>query len=242
MSQTAREIIENLGQGADGHGGSGHLPGMMTDRPIIFSAPMIRALLAGRKAQTRRVITPQPGPWDALFSENGKWWDGDAETGEVHSCWNVPFAVGDRLWVREAHALVPATAYRASPGVVTRANPADRDQAAIYRAGWDRSEPGRWRPSIHMHRWASRLTLIVTEVRVQPLQEISEDDARAEGVYQRTIEGEGWWFGLAGGDGWRTARDAFRDLWNSIYGPDAWTANPWVIAISFAVERRNIDD
>ena len=108
-----------------------------------------------------------------------------------------------------------------------------------YRATDELDVPSgtRWRPSIHMPRWASRLTLTVTDVRVQRLQEISEEDARAEGAYP--CEG-GWSYGgspLAG----TTARGAFYCLWNSLHGPDAWSANPWVCALTFTVDRRNID-
>jgi hypothetical protein len=96
-----------------------------------------------------------------------------------------------------------------------------------------------WIPSIHMPRWASRLTLTVTDVRVQRLHEISDDDAVAEGCE-------------CDSDGWRdylfpstqccgTARDSYRTLWNSLHGPDAWDANPWVVAVSFSVQHGNID-
>ena len=90
-----------------------------------------------------------------------------------------------------------------------------------------------------MPRWASRLTLIVTDVRVQRLQEISEDDARAEGV---TPHGGGWTGYGRDADLWLSnAKDGFRSLWNSIHGPGAWDANPWVAAISFETRRYNID-
>ena len=94
------------------------------------------------------------------------------------------------------------------------------------------SIPPRWRPSIHMPRSASRLTLTVTEVRVQRLQDISEEDARAEG-----IEGEF----LPWPQGYWTYRPYFAELWNSLHGPDAWDANPWVVALSFTVQHGNID-
>ena len=209
----------------------------MSDRPIIFSAPMIHALLDGRKTQTRRVLRPQPSARPELhepMSDEDAYWavfDGD----EIAHRVQVPYAPGDRLWVREGHAMVPATAYRMSEGVAQNADPKDCDRACIYREGWDRSNGGfRWRSPIHMPRWASRLTLTVTDVRVQRLQEISEDDARTEGFGSliTTVDKLGPSI---------TARDGFRDIWNSIHGPDAWDANPWVAAISFTVHRCNID-
>jgi hypothetical protein len=195
----------------------------MADRPIIFSGPMVRALLDGRKTQTRRLIK--------------EWRYGEPR---------LPYRPGDRLYAREAHALVPSSAYRMSPGVPYAVNDEDGYQACVYREGWERSNPGTgWRPSIHMPRWASRLTLTVTEVRVQRLQEISEEDAVAEGV--ETLPG--YWvrerahLGEESGD-WipdQPPVPAFRDLWNSLHGPDAWDANPWVVAVTFTVDHRNID-
>lgn len=227
----------------------------MTDRPIIFSAPMVRALLAGRKTQTRRILraeVPAAPPMDAIsangtarhpapyldaycgqpmtranprgMSDRWCWWTRDDRPGPT---FRVPHVPGDRLWVRENHAIVPWTAYRASDGVQQTRSPEDSDDAAIYAAGWERSKP-RWRPSIHMPRWASRLTLVVTKVRVERLQDISEDDAADEGVILTDLN-------------WPTYRTNFAELWRSIHGPDAWAANPWVAAISFSVHRANID-
>jgi hypothetical protein len=197
----------------------------MTDRPIIFSAPMVRALLEGRKTQTRRLIK--------------EWRYGEPR---------LPYRPGDRLYVREAHALVPSSAYRMSPGVPYTVNDEDGSQACVYREGWERSKPGTgWRPSIHMPRWASRLTLSVTEVRVQRLQEITEEDAWAEGCKPGELNDRGEPFPAeerhpkGGTTGWDSARDWYADLWNSLHGPDAWDANPWVVAVSFTVDRRNID-
>lgn len=265
----------------------------MTDKPIIFSGPMVRALLDGRKTQTRRVLKPQPTdrpapnchplhtqrhnePYlDSYCSEkrtpanprgmsrDWHWWQVDDRPGPL-AC-RAPCTPGDRLYVREAHALAPASAYRRSVGVEQAINPNDADRAALYRAGFDRSAGGiRWRPSIHMPRWASRLTLLVTDVRVQRLQEISEDDAMAEGIYRVDPTAEDLAAGCTEQDfvfhapgvrqGWGATKDerqrdqwwpnapgAFRLLWNSLHGPDAWDANPWVVAVSFDVIRANID-
>lgn len=229
----------------------------MTDRPILFPAPMVRALRDGRKTQTRRVLKPQPpaevsvaGVFsDGLFA----WMSGDPEdleSWEFHGDFKAPFQSGDRLWVREAHAIVPRTAYRMSTGVHQALRPDDDHDAAVYREGWERSRPGRWRPSIHMPRWASRLTLLVTEVRVQRLQNISEEDARAEGIERKSICGIGEvWKHYGNPDapvGWQLATQSFESLWDSINadragGAYAWDQNPWVTATTFSVIKANID-
>lgn len=184
----------------------------MADYPIIFSAPMVRALLDGRKTQTRRLAYSRRG-------RMSRWWFVKA---------------GDRLWVREAWRPVHS---------------ADPSRGASYRANVG-ADQTLWRPSIHMPRWASRLTLVVTEARRQWLQDISEEDARAEGLLW---ERHTWhdpeyplcdiaWRPYAGSESrYSHPRDAFADLWESIHGPDAWNANPEVIALTFTVHRCNID-
>lgn len=222
----------------------------MTDRPIIFSAPMVRALLEGRKTQTRRVakITAIMGNKVAITSPDerlielseGEFRAGICHyesTGSLSGPYRLPAAVGDRLWVRET---------------LERAN----GEAIGYPAdgSWLPNEPWRWQrstlPSIHMPRWASRLTLFVTDVRVQRLQDMegqhpSESDAIAEGV-NKIHHGDGDYYYSAFRNephpkNWCDPTDAFRELWNGLHGPDAWDANPWVAALTFTVERRNID-
>lgn len=186
---------------------------MSNSWPIIFSGPMVRVILEGRKTQTRRIakvtddgcspgfITPTCGFVPRRIEDH------------VAYC---PFGQpGDRLWVREAHAIVPATAYRASTGVAQTVNPQDTYYAAVYREGFDRARCFSWKPSIHMPRWASRITLEITEIWVQRLQEINEEDAQAEGV-------EG---GLA----------EFGPLWDQINTAPGrtWEDNPWVWVIGF---------
>lgn len=222
----------------------------MADKPIIFSGPMVRALLEGRKTQTRRVLPADPAwPMDESRFETERalrmpltsvWFRTGPEYPSGSYRVAVRYAPGDRLYVREAHALVPSSAYRFSPGVPYAVNDEDGSQACVYREGWERSKPGTgWRPSIHMPRWASRITLTVTEVRVQRLQEISEADAMAEGASPvMTNEGVSP-TGMPFSE-W-SWRDGFHTLWNSLHGPDAWDANPWVVAVSFTVEKRNID-
>ncbi|RVG29722.1 hypothetical protein [Sinorhizobium meliloti] len=230
----------------------------MTDHPLLFSGLMVRALLDGRKTQTRRLLTPHNTffdgrPWSKLAKaqewdwgnasvDNGPspagnpgpylhlpWLAGDADPFEqtVHRIY-PKVQPGDRIWVKETHAIVPSTAYRMSTGVEQTVNPADRDDAAVYREGWERSAPS-WKPSIFMPRWASRLTLPVMAVKIERLQDISDADATAEGLAGVELDGmdpRGW----------------YRDLWDSINGVGAWAANPWVIAYSFDPLRKNIDE
>lgn len=210
----------------------------MKERPIIFSAPMARAIRDGRKTQTRRIVKPQP-----LRNPNGfglEWHGGRALLragyggGYVHSDMEsveramlacCPYGVpGDRLWVRESGWERPArTKKMLRQGADTwhlyyydADGLSDQDRADFKAWGFVR------RRLIHMPRWASRISLEIEAVRVQRLQDISEYDAIAEGV-------SGW----AKDERCETARDGFRVLWESIHGPGAWGANPWVWAITF---------
>jgi len=183
------------------------------ERGMLFNDEMVRAILEGRKTQTRRVIK----------GVDGKNWLKGASNHVVHAADHCPYGQpGDRLWVREAHAIVPRTAYAQSVGVDQILKPDDDHDAAIFRAGWERSKPGPWRPSIHMPRWASRITLDITDVRVERLQDISTADAKAEG---------GPTHGHSGAE--ISHRRGFRHLWSQINGPDSWDANPWVWVIEF---------
>lgn len=225
----------------------------MADRPIIFSGPMVRALLEGRKTQTRRALKLAGRAPDFIgprgCEADPRCWGWETPDGYFVTVegdekdhapgwrngwrdWAGAYAPGDRLWVREAHAMVPYTAYLHSDGVQMTAH-GGTYEAAIYREGFDRCRSGiRWRPSIHMPRWASRLTLTVTDVRVQRLQDISEADAVAEG-----------WPGPMTDIGYpiSTPRQWFSGLWNRLHRHDAWDANPWVVAISFQCTKQNID-
>ncbi|AVJ78476.1 hypothetical protein CSC02_0013 [Enterobacter hormaechei subsp. hoffmannii] len=198
---------------------------------MIFNGEMVRAILDGRKTQTRR-----PLKWkQTRFTEIGeredgsKWpWSEDAE----HVCdfWHpCPFgAVGDRIWVRETWAEAGAGA----------------PDLKLYRANYPEHVPThyenvppasdiRWTPSIHMPRWASRITLEITGVRIERLNSISQEDAQAEGM-----ELTGWRPTYSdpdsGGEVW-TPYDNFAQLWESIYGEESWKANPWVWVIEFKV-------
>ncbi|WP_262027601.1 hypothetical protein [Microvirga sp. Mcv34] len=265
----------------------------MSDKPILFSAPMIRALLEGRKTQTRRILkirsiegklVPVYPPEELVSLEDGD----DIARGEVHYLstgalsgpYRIPFAVGDRLWVREA--------WRVGNGH-EETSPRDlppRSMTVLFGAGgsianqdfrgdwrpddWPAPDAvpdwaGRLRPGIHMPRWASRLTLIVTEVRVERLQDISNDDAIAEGIqkigsyadcdsdpridplasaYAQDVFGVDKSEIRTEDDLYEAAiapRLAFAKLWRSINGADSWKGDPWVVVVGFEVVKANID-
>lgn len=184
---------------------------------MIFNAEMVRALLDGRKTQTRRPIK-----WkQTRFTEIGeredgsKWpWSEDAE----HACdfWHpCPFgAVGDRIWVREAFRVhsratdVATLVYKASE----RNSWTEQTRRVPVAVCNKPATPEKWTPSLHMPRWASRIMLEITGVRVERLRSMSQDDARAEGVIAAS--------------GPMEAGLAFRELWDSIYGEESWKANP----------------
>jgi hypothetical protein len=242
------------------------------NKPILFSAPMIRALLDGRKTQTRRAMNPQP------VALGGKCWHVEGSGGGYFGVpsWHMGdvapnylrIASGDRLWVREtcraeelSRPQETRKATRKERELLRRTevvvhNDLDGADGVRYLADdhWQRIENSfeageRWidlfhyrgRPSgncghtvpaIHMPRWASRLTLIVTDVRVQRLQEISEADAEAEGAEPILVPPDG---------GSCPHIEGFSALWDTINGPGAWDANPWVAAYTFTVHRCNID-
>jgi hypothetical protein len=209
----------------------------MSDRPIIFSAPMVRALLEGRKTQTRRLawrpLPPlPPGQVDARE--------------ECPAPWQY-VQPGDRLWVREAWAthwandnLAPSAISPMHWSVRYLADDHVRRARDGSLAAVGQCKKGR--PSIHMPRWASRITLHVEAVRVERLQDISEADARAEGVLYVPGHGEIKSADLQEGfANYLNCRMGFEVLWNSLHGPGAWDANPEVVALTFTVAQRNID-
>lgn len=195
----------------------------MTVRPILFSAPMIRALLDGRKTQTRRVakfIEPtEDGRFHIHAYGGGSYGVAEADVARVAADY-APYEIGDVLWVRETWADMQCD-----------------PNEAIYFADGERRVATYWRPSIHMPRWASRITLTVKDVRVQRLQEISETDALAEGVEDELRDNNG-------NVCWTPATMFFENLWDTINGNRhgcAWADNPWVVALTFDVHRMNID-
>jgi len=185
----------------------------MKERPILFNGEMVRAILDGRKTQTRRLVKPQPRVVhsihsDASITTNRIFRKGDQR---IHS----PFGtIGDRLWVRETFSCMER-------------KPVAGCEVA-YRADGESLVWEPWTPSIHMPRWASRINLEITGVRVERVQEISDDDAESEGVDLRRLCG--CVEGCATCDD-RSPSEVFRDLWQSIYAN--WDANPWVWVYEF---------
>lgn len=205
----------------------------MRERPILFAGPMVRAILNGEKTVTRRLMKPQPTPsnmgghsWPCPIHQtmlhveqelqNGEGiWGGLADSACPHG------APGDRLWVRETFATLSAGQYepvKPAYGYGQEVRFAATDPLADCDVGV-RGYP--WRPSIHMPRWASRILLEITAVRVERVQDISDEQALAEGVDQTNTSIPGY------------ARQRFQDLWESINGAGSWDANPWVWVVEF---------
>ena len=254
----------------------------MTERGMIFNADMVRAIIDGRKTQTRRIMEVQPESDQfgllritdsTRRGDIGKyhWAESNATGNHMRSkLFSCPFgAVGDRIWVRETWSDVnlegiPAVAYRADGDVYSPMDDEsflDEDGAFNYDdprvtkyhfAAWysDLIEgiEGDWRPSIHMPRWASRILLEITDVRVELLNAISEEDAQREGVHTEVWDQTVVARNYAARDEFfqfwsedmphyvemnQLYRSSFRSLWESIYGAESLNANPWVWAIEF---------
>lgn len=196
----------------------------MKELPILFSGPMVRAILDGRKTMTRRLVTPQPTALDggAVLHWNGpmryrKVFESDAD---FRRSWpeQSRFQVGRRMWVRETFGGDDLN------GFVYQADHLDADLAAGDLDDGEQSIR-RWRPSIHMRRADSRITLVVTAHCVEKLHEITEADAKAEGA-SPAFDDEGTVR--------IPARVRFIHLWDSINGKRApWSSNPWVEVVSF---------
>ena len=203
----------------------------MNHSPILFSTPMVRALLEGRKTMTRRIIKSQPPEWAAYPQPAGDGWEWtdrnvDADDLQHWPDYYKPMLCpygkpGDLLWVRETwHTdeadLIYARAKHedlmsASP-IFYRADPVNNDAGCV------------WRPSIFMPKWASRITLKITDVRAELLRAITEEDAKSEGA--EPVRGQ--------------HKFGFLNLWISINGPTGWIDNPWVWVISFEVINQNV--
>jgi hypothetical protein len=219
-------------------------PNAFCERPILFSAPMVRAILEGRKTQSRRIVKLQPEVWDDGTIDFG--WAQFYPNGYVHTSneegyggqnWNssnyptenkfaqalartphsklCPFGrPGDRLWVRETHKFTVLEGWKKI--------------LISYASGGEHEVPSpspipcetKWRPSIHMPRWASRISLEVTSVRVERLKEITAADVLAEGVGNPDQKPGG-------------LTNGFARQWGTLYGAGAWAANPWVWVIEF---------
>ena len=188
------------------------------ERPILFSAPMVRAILEGRKTVTRRAVKPDWIQSERLPIQTAPglfhfWCSGE------HLC---PYGqAGDRLWVREAWAQINVAQ---APG----------ESWVVYRECDNRTDyGGPWKPSIHMRRRDSRILLEITAVRVERLQDISEEQAKAEGVRLYTDHAElGDWWHVEGIETYSAdPRKSFELLWTSISGD--WNTNPWVWVVEF---------
>ena len=202
----------------------------MTDRPIIFSGSMVRALLEGRKTQTRRLLKPQPGEGHSayLYPTANVDWQVRNKMGVVLSSERLPFTLGDRLYVRENFCVLKST------------NPNKPEIETVFQAS-DEDFPCKWKPSIHMPRAASRITLTVEAVKVERVQDVSEGDAKAEGV-----EMEGTGTGRIDVHGHEIEQESYKlgfsTIWERLNAKRApWDSNPWVVAVSFSVVKANID-
>lgn len=219
------------------------------ERPMLFSGAMVRAILAGRKTQTRRVC------------KSAIWIDMEDVPSHCTRYGNVALPVkcpygepGDRLWVRESFEIVREVCsyeveeydyfdwdeemYGPAKDALKAKCPRGGERALVTFMADGEESVSRWRPSIHMPRWASRITLEIVSVRVERLQEISEGDAMAEGVESApagAVDPTGWkdYRGGYAGKGSCDARDSYRTLWESINGAGSWAANPWVWAVEF---------
>jgi len=219
----------------------------MTNKPILFSAPMICALLDGSKTQTRRGLKikghkgffkfgqSETSGYDWTFRRADHVWE-DYRHNEFLAL--LPYQIGDRLWVREAHFAYGrwiTTGELTKTGKPKRRFERDFARAALFDANSDfvwscpEAKYGLYkRPGMFMHRVDSRLTMTVTDARVQRLKNIKDHDCIAEGI-------------PAVGRCYGEPRDAFANLWNGINGPDAWESNPWVAAYTFITHKQNID-
>lgn len=223
--------------------------------PILMNAAMVLAVLEGRKTQTRRIMNPQPHP-DFLKRgvvsvtpqwphQNGvRWFMADGCSQLVKCPYGQP---GSRLWVRETWCgkyddneqqvynkdgnLDSSCCWYRADGVEVRASDGD----GFARLRKDGSEASPWIPSIHMPRWASRLTLEVVAVRVERLKAITREDAKAEGITEHLSEFAPGVYTEEAKDLWRnrTSVENFSYLWESINGPGSWDADPWVWVVEF---------
>ncbi len=215
------------------------------ERGMIFNEPMVRAILSGQKTQTRRIMKVQPEHSNLGLrriidsknsADNGKYfWSQSDATGlkSRSKPFNCPFGeIGDRIWVRETWQ-GPLVDFERSDDLLRNPEKYEKPENCVYEADgvpapefYDADDNLRccWRPSIHMPRWASRILLEITNVRVERLNDISEEDAKAEGVSPpaRTITPPE-----------AVYRVGFGELWRSIYGDENWEKNPWVWVIEF---------
>lgn len=246
----------------------------MSEKPILFSAPMVRAILEGKKTQTRRIVKPQPADHEWIEKsedEAFRWYflgepncgSGSWDISERSYVFKCPYGtVGDSLWVREAfspHGFCDLQALgNTKPSKIAECkfvvfmDGGQKYRDGIYCKPLDKYADGafelcKFKPSIYLPRWASRINLLIKSIRVERLQDISEADAKAEGLASLTKDGNLFKYGipkrdgLPGADGWQwqdwcaNPIDAYKKLWESINGADSWKANPWVWVVEFEV-------
>lgn len=201
--------------------------------PMLFSTEMVQAILAGEKTQTRRPVDPKlfmvREPKHVQWWPEGimAYWTEDEQFGRVGPYkTDRAFApgqaqVGDRIWVRET-VLISKPKHSGATGYLIYK--ADRGAMAIPEG------KVRWTPSIHMPRWASRITLEITAIRMERLQDITEEDARSEGVKPMHLDDLG--------QSWKTYRRGFQAVWEKQYGAEAWKKNGLVWVINFRKLRK----
>jgi len=256
----------------------------MKARPILFSAPMVQALLDGRKTMTRRIV--KPSVVEAIDWCGGGVDDEPAtvDTFQLHWCVSrndgkpvkeqwlissseyqeegvVPIGVaygnvGDLLWVRETWKpdvddMTSGTTFRADNSFITIENSEEAANKWIAARKPEEQHPQMkspvWRPSIFMPRWASRLILEIIDIRIERLNDISEEDAISEGVIAVDVNDTTVYTGdfvsemVWPEDYHENPESAFSDLWQSINGPDSWDKNPWVWVVEFKVHKMNVD-
>lgn len=228
----------------------------MKARPILFSGPMVRALLDGTKTQTRRVVKSIVPDGKTIgfchYVPTGYSTADQRPDGGPGGCDCRPIPCpyglpGDLLWVRETWACYRRTSYEYDEWeqVATAAERAEYSGtlSPVYAAD-KQNYPEQWHPSIHMPRWASRLTLEITDVRVERLQDISTEDAVAEGIERtgpqtfRSYTSGGEIVAPRDGD---AARVSYFTLWQSINGMESYQSNPFVWVIEFTVHKCNVD-
>jgi hypothetical protein len=214
------------------------------ERPILFSGPMVRAILAGQKTQTRRIVKPQPEAWkhdtegwELCRSPNHRPLFPESFTKSY-----CPYGVsGERLWVRESWRWTVdkkanvAIEYQAD-GEIRRALCENDGEGELVATEKYENQLLRlpstlnWKPSIHMPRAASRINLQIVRVGVERVRGISREDAIAEGIF---LNDNDWWDTGTGLRGQLSPEAAFRELWASINGSESWTNNPWVWVVEF---------
>ncbi|HDU4901972.1 TPA: hypothetical protein RFU16_003376 [Klebsiella quasipneumoniae subsp. similipneumoniae] len=216
----------------------------MKERGMIFNSEMVRAILDGRKTQTRRIMAPQPADdIERCIFPNPEAIGWKSSLRHKHGSTTAHFChygkPGDRIWVRETFQ-GPLFDYDLMDSYCKDPTPFEKPEFCVYKADgvpapefYDADDELHccWRPSIHMPRWASRILLEITDVRVERLNAISQEDAQAEGM-----ELTGWrptYSDPDSGGEVMTPYDNFAELWSSIYGDESWKANPWVWVISF---------